>query len=64
MFGTGTPRSWAVLLPGYGPSRMMTDAAFAPGFHTTGALLTGLAWAAFLGVLVTAVLMRAVRARR
>jgi len=64
MFGTGTPRWWAAFLPGYGPSRMMTDAAFVPGFRATGALLIGVAWAVLLGLLVTAVLMRTVGARR
>ena len=41
MFGDGTSGSWAALLPGYGPSRVMVDGAFSPGFHTWGDLLPG-----------------------
>lgn len=63
MFGTGSPRWWASLLPGYGPARAMTDAAFAPGFHAGGELFIGLAWTVILAVLVTAILSRAVRPR-
>lgn len=64
MFGSGTPPSWGVVLPGYGPSRVMIDAAFAGRFHATQELLLGGAWAAALGVLVTLALMRRVAQRR
>ena len=33
MFGTGRPPSWAIVLPGYGPGRMMVDGAFSSTFH-------------------------------
>jgi hypothetical protein len=49
MFGDGTPDGGAVLLPGYGASRLMVDGAFSPTFHAGGELLLSLAWAAALG---------------
>lgn len=55
-----TPGSFAWLLPGYGPSRVMYDAAFSDTFHATGALVIGLGWLAGLGVAVYFVLRRAV----
>jgi hypothetical protein len=58
-----TPRAWAVVLPGYGPSRVMYDAAFAQHFQATGALLLGLAWLALFAVAVYLVLRRAVGTR-
>ena len=64
MFGSGTPPSWAVLLPGYGPSRVMIDAAFSPGFHATGELALGFGWAVVLGMLVARVLTHRVAATR
>lgn len=64
MFGSGTPPAWASLLPGYGPSRAMIDAAFARGFHATGELLLGLGWATALAALVAAVLTHRVAAQR
>ncbi|MFI5004705.1 MAG: hypothetical protein ACHQE6_06800 [Solirubrobacterales bacterium] len=63
MFGNGTPGRWAVLLPGYGPSRMMVDGAFSHTFHTGGELLLALAWATLLTIGVYLVLRRAVGAR-
>ena len=60
MFGDGTPDGWAVLLPGYGPTRVMVDGAFSTSFHTGAELLLGLAWLAALGVAVGYVLRRAV----
>jgi len=55
-----TPGSGAVLLPGYGPSRVMYDGAFSQSFHATEELLLSLAWLAALGVAVYVVLRRAV----
>jgi len=55
-----TPGSGAVLLPGYGPSRVMYDGAFSQSFHATGELLLSLGWLAALGVAVYVVLRRAV----
>lgn len=63
MFGDGTSGSWAALLPGYGPSRVMVDAAFSPGFHTGGDLALGLGWTAALGLAVAVALGRAVGSR-
>jgi hypothetical protein len=60
MFHT-TPGAWAWLLPGYGPSRVMYDAAFSETFHAGGDLLLGLGWLAVLGTAVYVVLRRAVR---
>jgi hypothetical protein len=58
-----TPASWAVLLPGYGPSRMMYDGAFSQTFHAGGELVLSVAWLAVLGAAVIVVLRRAVGAR-
>jgi hypothetical protein len=55
-----TPGNFAWLLPGYGPSRMMYDAAFSETFHATGGVAIGLGWLALLGVTVYVVLRRAV----
>ena len=60
MFGNGTPGRWAVLLPGYGPSRMMVDGAFSASFHTGSALLGALAWLAVLALGVNLALRRAI----
>ena len=60
MFADGTPADWAAVLPGYGASRVMVDAAFSDGFHTAGALLLAIAWAVALGAAVYVVLRRAV----
>jgi len=55
-----TPGSGAVLLPGYGPSRVMYDGAFSESFHATGELLLSLGWLVALGAAVYVVLRRAV----
>lgn len=60
MFGSGEPDAWATLLPGYGPGRIVVDAAFSPGFHAWGALAISLGWIAGLTVLVGIVLRRAI----
>ncbi|MBK5219617.1 MAG: ATP-binding cassette domain-containing protein [Thermoleophilia bacterium] len=62
MFHT-TPGRFAVLLPGYGPSRMMYDGAFSSTFLAGGEALLSLAWLAALAVCVYLVLRRAVRRR-
>lgn len=59
MFHT-KPGDLAVLLPGYGPSRVMYDGAFSASFGAGGELLIGLAWLAALGGAVYVVLRRAV----
>lgn len=58
-----TPPSGAWLLPGFGPSRAMYDAAFSVDFHAAGDLLIGVAWLAALGVAVYFVLRRSVSSR-
>lgn len=58
-----TPPAAAWLLPGYGPSRAMYDAAFSADFHAGGELLIGLAWLAALCVAVYLVLRRSVGSR-
>lgn len=63
MFGTGTPRGWAMFLPGYGPGRMMVDGAFSSSFHAAGALAISLGWVVALTVTVGLVLRRAVGTR-
>jgi hypothetical protein len=62
MFGDGAPGRWAVLLPGYGPVRLMVDGAYSTTFHVTGELLLGLGWTAVLGTAVYVLLARAVGA--
>jgi hypothetical protein len=63
MFGDGTPDGGAVLLPGYGASRLMVDGAFSSSFHAGGELLLSLAWAAALGAIALFVSRRAVGQR-
>ena len=63
MFGSGTPRWWAALLPGFGPGRIMVDGAFSPVFHASAALLIAVGWTAALTVAVGWVLRRAVGTR-
>ena len=63
MFGDGTPGGWAALLPGYGPSRVMVDAAFSSSFHTARELALGFGLFALLGIAVAFVLGRAVGSR-
>jgi hypothetical protein len=55
-----TPDRFAVLLPGYGPSRVMYDGGFSSTFHAGTELLLSLAWTAALAVAVAIVLRRAV----
>src|SRR5262245_41606747 len=54
------PGGGAVILPGYGPSRMMYDGAFSQSFHAVGELLLSLGWLAALGIAVYVVLRKAV----
>lgn len=59
----GTPHGGAVLLPGYGPARVMVDGAFSSSFNAAGDLLLSLAWLGLLGGAVFVVLRRAVGQR-
>ena len=54
-----SPTSWAPLLPGYGPTRVMFDGAYSTQFHAGGELALSIAWAAGLAVAVYLVLRRA-----
>lgn len=63
MFGDGTPASWAAILPGYGPSRLMVGSAFSSSFNMSGDLALSLAWVVLLGAGVFSVLRRAVGQR-
>ncbi len=63
MFGNGSPPSWATLLPGYGPGRMMVDGAFSSSFHAAGPLAIALGWTVALTLAVGFVLRRAVGTR-
>jgi ABC-type Na+ efflux pump permease subunit len=58
-----TPPDGAWLLPSYGPSRVMYDAAFSNTFHAWGGLAIGLGWLAVLSIAVYVVLRRAVGSR-
>lgn len=58
-----TPPRLAVLLPGYGPSRVMYEGAFSTTFHASAELALALSWAVALGVAVAVVLRRAVGTR-
>jgi hypothetical protein len=58
-----TPPRLAVLLPGYGPSRVMYDGGFSATFHASTELLLSLGWIAALGLVVAIVLRRAVGGR-
>jgi hypothetical protein len=55
-----TPGRFAVLFPGYGPSRVMYDGAFSSTFHAGAELLFALSWTAALAIAVAVVLRRAV----
>ncbi|MCX5275381.1 ABC transporter permease [Streptomyces virginiae] len=52
------PPTWAHVLPGYGPGRVLIDAAVTPTFDETGALLLGLGWLAALTAAAAAMFRR------
>ena len=58
MFGSGQPGGWAVMLPGYGPGRVVIDAAFSSEFSALPELALAFAWSAVLAVAVVALLGR------
>ena len=60
MFGTGKPQAWGTVLPGYGPGRVILDAAFSDQFHGWGALAISIGWTLALGVAVLVLLGRLV----
>ena len=59
----GTPHGGAVLLPGYGPARVMVEGAFSSSFHAGGDLLLSLVWLSLLGGAVFFVLRHAIGQR-
>jgi hypothetical protein len=60
MFGDGTPDGWALLLPGYGPARLMVGGAFSDSFHAGWELVLSLSWVTILTAAVLVVQRRAV----
>jgi hypothetical protein len=52
------PPEPAVLLPGYGPYRLLIDTGLTDKFDETDGLLIGLAWVAALTVVVTIMFVR------
>jgi hypothetical protein len=58
MFGSGAPPGWGAALPGYGPGRLLVDAAFSEQFHAWGALLISLVWTLALAIAVLFLLIR------
>jgi hypothetical protein len=58
-----TPGRWAILLPGYAPTRILIDGSFSPHFHATSDLLFAFGWVAALAVAVYLVLRRTLGAR-
>jgi hypothetical protein len=57
-----SPSPYAPLLPGYGPTRVMLEGAFAPTFAAWAPLAIGLAWAVALAVAAYLVLRRSLGA--
>lgn len=51
-----SPSRFAVLLPGYGPTRVMLDGAYSSQFHAGGEFLIALGWLVVLGSAVGLVL--------
>ena len=60
MFGSGKPPGWGVVLPAYGPGRVVIDGGFSASSHAWGALAIAVGWTLALGVLVAALLARIV----
>lgn len=58
MFGAGAPPEWAGVLPGYGPGRVIIDAAFSSDVHAWRPLAIGVVWTLLLAVIVVRVLSR------
>jgi hypothetical protein len=57
------PAHLAFLLPGYAPTRVMLDGAFAPSFAATGDLRLAVGWLVVLAAAVYILLRRAVGVR-
>ncbi len=54
----GSPSRYAPLLPGYGPTRVMLEGAFAPSFAAWLPLAVGLTWVGGMGLAACVVLRR------
>lgn len=63
MFFSGDPPGWATLLPGYGPTRVLIDGAFAENFAAAGPLLVSLLWLGAVSGALAVLLRRAIAAR-
>ena len=63
MFGEGEPGQFAVLLPGYGPARLMYEGAFSGRFQALPELIIAVAWAVLLLSALYLLLRRAVGPR-
>lgn len=62
MFGDGGPDAWAAALPGWGPTRIVVDAAFSGSFDAGLPLAISLAWVLGLAIAVGALLSRSLGA--
>jgi hypothetical protein len=60
MFGSGAPPGWGALLPGYGPGRVIVDAAFSTQFDAWVSLAIAVAWTVALAIGMLSVLSRLV----
>jgi len=60
MFGPGQPPAWGSLLPGYGPARVIVDAAFSTQFHAWGPLAVATVWLTGLALIARFALGRVV----
>jgi hypothetical protein len=60
MFGSGSPPAWGIVLPGYGPGRVIVDAAFSGHFAAWGELALAVGWTLILVVAVVVLLGRLV----
>ena len=63
MFGSGEPPGWGGLLPGYGPGRVIVDAAFSPAFHAWSELVAGVVWLLALAGAAAVILRRMIGIR-
>lgn len=54
------PGRLAVLLPSYGPARVMFDGAYVPGFHAVPELVLGIGWLIVLATAVFVILGRVI----
>lgn len=60
MFFNGAPQSWAPVLPGYGPTRVLLDGAFSSAFNAGPGFAIALVWLAALSLALVVLLRRSV----